>query len=71
MRRYSSKYESKLTISYYYKDNSGPGDSRNWNEKKPKVIILSFLILIVLFLEYLTEVDKVLKQNYVDCFWWS
>jgi hypothetical protein len=36
------KYESKLTISYYYKDNSGPGDSRNMEWKKAKVIILSF-----------------------------
>jgi glycosyltransferase involved in cell wall biosynthesis len=22
------KYEEKLSISYYYKENSGPGDSR-------------------------------------------
>jgi glycosyltransferase involved in cell wall biosynthesis len=30
------KYQSKLTISYYYKDNSGPGDSRNYGMKKSK-----------------------------------
>jgi glycosyltransferase involved in cell wall biosynthesis len=29
-----SKYQSKLTISYYYKDNSGPGDSRNYMKKQ-------------------------------------
>jgi glycosyltransferase involved in cell wall biosynthesis len=28
--------QSKLTISYYYKDNSGPGDSRNYGMKKAK-----------------------------------
>jgi len=43
------KYTDKLTISYYFKSNSGPGDSRNFGMKKPKVIILSFLIPIALF----------------------
>ena len=63
------KYESKLTISYYYKDNSGPGDSRNYGMKKAKgdyfIIFDSDCIIPA---EYLTEVDKALKQNYVDCF---
>ena len=27
------KYEDKLTVSYYYKENSGPGDSRNYGMK--------------------------------------
>ena len=27
------KYNNKLTISYYYKENSGPGDSRNYGMK--------------------------------------
>jgi hypothetical protein len=43
------KYQSKLTISYYYKDNSGPGDSRNYGMKKAKGITLLYLIPIVLF----------------------
>jgi glycosyltransferase involved in cell wall biosynthesis len=30
------KYEEKLSISYYYKENSGPGDSRNYGMKKSK-----------------------------------
>ncbi|WP_339919994.1 glycosyltransferase [uncultured Flavobacterium sp.] len=63
------KYDSKLTISYYYKDNSGPGDSRNYGMKKAKgdyfIIFDSDCIIPA---EYLTEVDKALKQNYVDCF---
>jgi glycosyltransferase involved in cell wall biosynthesis len=63
------KYESKLTISYYYKDNSGPGDSRNYGMKKAKgdyfIIFDSDCIIPT---EYLTEVDKALKANYVDCF---
>jgi glycosyltransferase involved in cell wall biosynthesis len=33
------KYQSKLTISYYYKDNSGPGDSRNYGMKKLKGLL--------------------------------
>jgi glycosyltransferase involved in cell wall biosynthesis len=63
------KYESKLTISYYYKDNSGPGDSRNYGMKRAKgdyfIIFDSDCIIPV---EYLIEVDRALKQNYVDCF---
>jgi glycosyltransferase involved in cell wall biosynthesis len=42
------KYQSKLTISYYYKDNSGPGDSRNYGMKKQRGL-LYYLIPIVLF----------------------
>ncbi|PKH68437.1 glycosyl transferase family 2 [Flavobacterium sp. ALD4] len=63
------KYKSKLTISYYYKDNSGPGESRNYGMKKAKgdyfIIFDSDCIIPT---EYLTEVDKALKANYVDCF---
>jgi glycosyltransferase involved in cell wall biosynthesis len=54
----SKKYQSKLTISYYYKDNSGPGDSRNYGMKKPKGIILSFFDSdCIIPQEYLTEVE--------------
>lgn len=63
------KYDSKLTISYYYKDNSGPGDSRNYGMKKAKgdyfIIFDSDCIIPT---QYLLEVDKALKLNYVDCF---
>ncbi|NGY37105.1 glycosyltransferase [Flavobacterium sp. XN-5] len=63
------KYDSKLTIAYYYKDNSGPGDSRNYGMKKAKgdyfIIFDSDCIIPT---QYLLEVDKALKLNYVDCF---
>jgi glycosyltransferase involved in cell wall biosynthesis len=56
------KYQSKLTISYYYKDNSGPGDSRNYGMKKAKGITLLYLIPIVLFQGYLSEVDSLKRK---------
>jgi glycosyltransferase involved in cell wall biosynthesis len=63
------KYESKLIISYYYKDNSGPGDSRNYGMKKAKGdYFIIFDSDCIIPKQYLTEVDKALKQNYVDCF---
>jgi glycosyltransferase involved in cell wall biosynthesis len=63
------KYKEKLAISYYYKENSGPGDSRNYGMMMSKgdyfIIFDSDCIIPV---EYLSEVDKALKENYVDCF---
>ncbi|MFV8341927.1 glycosyltransferase [Flavobacterium sp. XS2P39] len=65
----AQKYGSSLDISYYYKDNSGPGDSRNYGMKKARgdyfIIFDSDCIIPE---PYLSEVDKALKQNYVDCF---
>lgn len=63
------KYKDRLQISYYFKQNSGPGDSRNFGMRKAKGNY--FLILdsdCVLPKEYLSEVDKALTRNYVDCF---
>ncbi|TRX03116.1 glycosyltransferase [Flavobacterium gawalongense] len=63
------KYDDKLKISYYYKENSGPGDSRNYGMKKAKGdCFIIFDSDCIIPKEYLTEVDKALKQNYVDCF---
>jgi glycosyltransferase involved in cell wall biosynthesis len=65
----ASKYGDKLDISYYYKENSGPGDSRNYGMNKARgdyyIIFDSDCIIPS---TYLTEVDKALKENYVDCF---
>jgi glycosyltransferase involved in cell wall biosynthesis len=36
----ASKYGDRLDISYYFKENSGPGDSKLWNEKKPDYFII-------------------------------
>jgi glycosyltransferase involved in cell wall biosynthesis len=63
------KYVSKLSISYYYKANSGPGDSRNYGMKKAKGdYFIIFDSDCIIPSQYLSEVDKALKQNYVDCF---
>ncbi|WP_027137279.1 glycosyltransferase [Gaetbulibacter saemankumensis] len=62
-------FQNKLNISYYFKENSGPGDSRNYGMRKAKgnyfIILDSDCILPP---EYLSEVHKSLKNNYVDCF---
>jgi len=63
------KYEDKLTISYYYKENSGPGDSRNYGMKMAKGdYFIIFDSDCIIPKGYLTEVSNDLKQNYVDCF---
>ncbi|CAM3955566.1 glycosyltransferase family 2 protein [Flavobacterium antarcticum] len=62
-------FNSKLNISYYFKENSGPGDSRNFGMKKAKgdyfIIFDSDCIIPP---NYLLEVEKALLLNYVDCF---
>lgn len=58
-----------LNISYYFKPNSGPGDSRNFGMKKAQGNY--FLILdsdVILPVNYLKEAEKSLKNEYVDCF---
>ena len=63
------KYKTLLDIAYYFKPNSGPGDSRNFGMQKAKgnyFIILDSDCLLPS--NYLIEVDRSLKQNYVDCF---
>jgi glycosyltransferase involved in cell wall biosynthesis len=63
------KYQSKLTISYYYKDNSGPGDSRNYGMKKAKGdYFIIFDSDCIIPQKYLSEVNNALKESYVDCF---
>jgi glycosyltransferase involved in cell wall biosynthesis len=63
------KYIDKLDISYYFKSNSGPGDSRNFGMQHAKgnyFIILDSDCLLPS--HYLQEVEASLKLNYVDCF---
>ncbi len=63
------KFKTKLNISYYFKENSGPGDSRNFGMKGAKgdyyIIFDSDCIIPT---QYLSEVEKELTANYVDCF---
>lgn len=62
-------FQNQLSISYFQKQNSGPGDSRNYGMERAKGNY--FLILdsdCVLPPAYLETVDKTLSENYVDCF---
>ncbi|MGA8853230.1 MAG: glycosyltransferase [Christiangramia sp.] len=62
-------FSEDLNIRYYYKSNSGPGDSRNYGMKKARSNY--FLILdsdVILPENYLKEVNTFLSQNYCDCF---
>ena len=64
-----NSFEGKLNISYFFKENSGPGDSRNFGMQKAKGNY--FIILdsdCILPKHYLNEVEKSLKADYVDCF---
>ena len=64
-----SEFSKKLDISYYYKPNSGPGDSRNFGMKKAKADY--FLILdsdVILPEDYLQNVHEYLTQDPCDCF---
>jgi glycosyltransferase involved in cell wall biosynthesis len=63
------KFSQLLTISYFFKPNSGPGDSRNFgmqNAKGDYFIILDSDCIIPS--DYLTQVQKSLGLEYVDCF---
>ncbi len=65
----AQKYGDRLDISYYYKANSGPGDSRNYGMKKARGdYFIIFDSDCIIPNQYLTEVEKALKQKYVDCF---
>jgi glycosyltransferase involved in cell wall biosynthesis len=63
------RYNSYLNISYFFKENTGPGDSRNFGMQHAKGNY--FIILdsdVIMPSTYLNEVDKSLNANYVDCF---
>ncbi len=62
-------FRESLSINYFYKPNSGPGDSRNFGMKKAKGDY--FIILdsdCVLPKQYLKNVDTYLSHHYVDCY---
>ncbi len=63
------KYANRLEIVYYFKPNSGPGDSRNYGMKLAKgdyfIILDSDCILPP---DYLSNVEQSLKEEFVDCF---
>ncbi|WP_434036553.1 glycosyltransferase [Formosa sp. 4Alg 33] len=62
-------FKDALNIAYFFKENSGPGDSRNFGMKHATGNY--FIILdsdCVLPSNYLSEVDASLNSEYVDCF---
>lgn len=63
------RYQSKLEINYYFKENSGPGQSRNYGCERAKgsyfVILDSDCIIPPQFVE---TVYSNLRKNYVDAF---
>lgn len=63
------KYRSNLQISYYFKENTGPGDSRNFGMTQAKgQYFIFFDSDCIIPKKYLSEVSKHLHQNYTDCF---
>lgn len=62
-------FESQLPITYFKKDNSGPGDSRNYGMRHAKgnyfIVLDSDCILPP---EYLDLVHTSLKAEFVDCY---
>lgn len=62
-------FKERLDISYYYKENSGPGDSRNFGMRKAKGdYFLIFDSDCIIPANYLNEAEAALNQHYVDCF---
>ena len=62
-------FNSKLKIAYFTKENTGPGDSRNFAmEKANGEYFLIFDSDCIIPKNYLSEVSKQLKQEHVDCF---
>lgn len=62
-------FKDALDITYLKKENTGPGDSRNFGMKRARGNY--FLILdsdVILPPYYLVEVEKALEAHYVHCF---
>lgn len=64
-----SLYKDKLNITYLFKPNTGPGDSRNYGMLHAKgdyfIILDSDCILPI---DYFANVKKALQDSFVDCF---
>ncbi len=64
-----SKYDRRLNIFYYFKENTGPGNSRNYGmEKANSDYFLIFDSDVLLPQNYLENLYDNLKTNYADCY---
>jgi glycosyltransferase involved in cell wall biosynthesis len=62
-------FQEKLNISYYYKENSGPGDSRNYGMRKAHGnYYLIFDSDCLIPHHYIATVRQALTSEFVDCF---
>jgi len=62
-------YQEKLAITYLFKDNSGPGQSRNYGMQKASGNY--FILLdsdVVLPKDYLSSIAKTLQSNFTEVF---
>lgn len=63
------EFKDRLSISYYKKPNSGPGDSRNYGMQRGKgnyyIVLDSDCMLPP---QYLMEVEKSLLESFVHCY---
>ena len=62
-------FSKRLQISYFFKENTGPGDSRNYGMQRAKGNY--FIVLdsdCILPSHYLLEVKHSLEEAYVDCY---
>ena len=64
-----SKYTNLLNIKYYFKENSGAGESRNFGMQ---LATGNYFIILdsdcIIPSHYLEEVEKALKQNFTDAY---
>lgn len=68
-RQVCEKYSDRLDIHYHYKDNSGPGQSRNFGAEQAKGEYLVILDSDVVLPEtYLEEVEKEICRQPTDAF---
>lgn len=63
------EFTERLNLSYFKKENTGPGDSRNYGMSRARgtysILVDSDCILPPVYLE---KVSQFLSQNYLDCF---
>ncbi len=63
------KYSNQLLISYFFKQNSGPGPSRNYGFERAKgKFFIVFDSDCIIPAHYLKEVDNFIQQNKTDAF---